>query len=112
MITAEHMREVHQAMEDAETVIVEREIDRAVFEQGLQIMRDLAARRTEKIFLAVPGRCLPHASAVETHVQGGLERFQRESHKLSDAGSNPAPATNPNAACYDQVHRYPKGRWT
>jgi hypothetical protein len=25
--------------------------------------------------------------------QGGLERFQRESHKLVDVGSNPAPAT-------------------
>lgn len=42
-------------------------------------------------------------------------RQQRPAHfqdrKAWDARTEPAPVTNPNAAAYDQVHVFPKGRW-
>lgn len=116
MITREELAEIEKVME-------ELEIDEAARKQAVEIAIDLARLQESKIFFANVGRCLTQndrgIDPIPTNgTQGGLDRSQHEPHKLTEVGSTPTPATtvpvaaNPNAACFDQVHVYPKGRWT
>lgn len=82
---------------------IEDAIDLEIQRQALEIELALAGRKN---FLAVAGRCSPRFRGVEEpmcqqqpgNLQGGLEWNQQRSHKPTNPGSNPGPATT-CAAC-------------
>ena len=99
------------------TIFEQTTLDLAIQTQAMQIETELLRLHANN-FLPVGGRCLPHRVGVgpglpadRQTLQGGLDRTQQEPHKLTKAGSTPAPATNPNAGCYGQVNPYTGGRW-
>ncbi len=106
MVCAVHYRD--QGEDDAA-------IDLAIALQRYEIDLQLALRAIKKN-LGREGKCLPQANAhllanaCPSPIEQG-ERSQDEPHKLCLADSTPAPAPNPNAAAFDQVHVFKGGRW-
>lgn len=103
----------HEDLQEIERVMDELEIDAAARQQGVEIAINLARLQEQRVFFAADGRCLPQIVAANHPMpadgaQGGLDRSQREPHKLTEVGSTPTPATNPNAG---HAQAYPKGRW-
>lgn len=101
----------HADLEEIERVMDELEIDAAARQQGVEIAIDLARLQEQRVFFAADGRCSPQIRASNHPMpadgaQGGLDRSQ---HELTEVGSTPTPATNPNAG---HAPAYPKGRWT
>lgn len=115
MITAEELMDARRVINEAERVLTEREIDRAAFEQGLEIMRALARRQEAKFFCAVDGRSVPQKGPGKDPIAalpavGATEG--RDGQRGGGIASSPGYfASNPNAACFDQVHAHPHGRW-
>lgn len=115
-LSPEDRKELNDLMAAADDCLTELEIDAATRKQSVEIAIALARRQEEKIFLSVHGGCLPQNGPAPhpTRTAGWTGSTSTSLINSLMRVSNPAPATNfnPNAACYDQVHVHPKGRFS